>query len=453
MASSGPATAFRIAERRAGGCVTSDPQVRSSLAFASLDRPRTSGAVMHRLRTRCRACDGTALRAFLSLGPQPLANAFLSGEAEFGDERFFPLDVYCCDGCGLVQLLDVIDPEALFGHYLYVSGVSETMAAHFRGYAWSVTETLSLSPADLVVEIASNDGSLLACFAELGVRTLGVEPARNIAAMARARGIDTVSRFFDYQVGRELAAAYGTARAVVANNVLAHVDNPRSFLAGCAELIADDGRIVVEVPYAADLLARCEYDTIYHEHLCYFTVGPLARIGESAGLAVARVDRMPVHGGTIRVWFRKGSEHAPGAQSMMQEERDARLTDFATWADFGRAAAANREALRSLLQGLHEDGRCIAAYCAPAKGNTLLNYCGIDTSWLPFTVDRSPLKVGKLTPGMHIPVRPVDTVLERQPDYLLILAWNFAEEIMAQQAAYREAGGRFILPLPSPRVV
>jgi hypothetical protein len=409
--------------------------------------------VIHRRRTRCRACDGTALRGFLSLGPQPLANAFLSGEGDFGDERFFPLDVYCCDGCGLVQLLDVVDPEALFGHYLYASGVSETMVAHFRDYARSVTGRLSLSSADLVVEIASNDGSLLAQFAALGVRTLGVEPARNIAAMARARGIETVSRFFDQQVGRELAAAYGPARAVVANNVLAHVDDPRGFLAGCAELISDNGQVVVEVPYALDMLNRCEYDTIYHEHLCYFAVGPLARIGESAGLAVARVERMPVHGGTIRVWFRKGAEHGPEVRSMMQEERDVGLAAFATWANFGRAAAANREALRSLLQGLRAEGRSIAGYGAPAKGNTLLNYCGIGTGWLPFTVDRSDLKLGRLTPGMHIPVLPVDTVRERRPDYLLLLAWNFADEIMAQQAAYREAGGRFILPLPSPSVV
>ena len=409
--------------------------------------------MIHRRRTRCRACDGTALRGFLSLGPQPLANAFLSGEGDFGEERFFPLDVYCCDGCGLVQLLDVVDPEALFGHYLYASGVSETMVAHFRDYARSVTGRLSLSPADLVVEIASNDGSLLAQFAALGVRTLGVEPARNIAAMARARGIETVSRFFDQQVGRELAAAYGPARAVVANNVLAHVDDPRGFLAGCAELISDDGQVVVEVPYALDMLNRCEYDTIYHEHLCYFAVGPLARIGESAGLAVARVERMPVHGGTIRVWFRKGVEPGPEVRSMIQEERDVGLTAFGTWAHFGRAAAANREALRSLLQGLREEERSIAGYGAPAKGNTLLNYCGIGTTWLPFTVDRSRLKVGRLTPGMHIPVLPVDAVRERRPDYLLLLAWNFADEIMAQQAAYREAGGRFILPLPSPSVV
>ena len=430
----------------------SDLPAESAVAFAPLDRPRPSGAMIRR-RTWCRACDGTALSAFLSLGPQPLANAFLSGEGELGDEHFFPLDVYCCDSCGLVQLLDVIDPEMLFGHYLYASGVSDTMAAHFRGYARSVTETLSLHARDLVVEIASNDGSLLACFAALGVRTLGVEPARNIAAMARARGIETVSRFFDHQVGRELATAYGPARVVVANNVLAHVDDPRSFLAGCADLITDDGRIVVEVPYALEMLTRCEYDTIYHEHLCYFTIGPLARIGESTGLAVARVERMPVHGGTIRVWFRKGSEHAPEVRSMMQEERDAHLTAFETWADFGNEAAANREALRSLLQGLREEGRSIAGYGAPAKGNTLLNYCGIGTTWLPFTVDRSPLKVGRLTPGMHIPVLPVDTVLKRQPDYLLLLAWNFAEEIMAQQAAYRAAGGRFILPLPAPRVV
>lgn len=403
-------------------------------------------------RDTCRGCGGRTLELILPLGDQPLANSLMKDPAEFARERFFPLDVMFCRDCSLVQVLDIVDPEVLFGHYLYVTGTSETIAAHNESYAEAVIATLSLQPADLVAEIASNDGSLLSCFARRDVRVLGIEPARNIAELARARGIATENRFFDRTAGAELAATHGRARAIIGNNVLAHVDDPAGFLEGAADLLADNGRLFIEVPYALDMLERGEYDTVYHEHLSYFSVSSLARLALRAGLRLVDVDRVPVHGGSIRVQFAKGGEPTAAATALMAKEQANGLTSLDAWLAFGRRAEENRAAVRSLLAELTGQGRRVAAYGAPAKGNTLLNYCGIGTSVLPWTVDRNPLKVGLYTPGMHLPVRPVETILEQQPDYLLILAWNFAEEIMRQQQAYADRGGRFIIPIPSPRV-
>jgi C-methyltransferase C-terminal domain/Methyltransferase domain len=235
--------------------------------------------------------------------------------------------------------------------------------------------------------------------------------------------------------------------------VLAHVDDTQDFLRGCAHLITDDGVVVVEVPYAREMLERVEYDTVYHEHLCYFSVTALARLATAAGLAIDRVDEVPVHGGSVRVWFRRQAAHADAVVARMRAERDGGVATLDAWEAFGRQTTDNRRELRLLLEQLHGRSRGVAGYGAPAKGNTLLNYCEIDTALLPYTVDRSPLKVGTLTPGMHIPVLPVETLLERQPDYVLLLAWNFADEIIEQQRAYREQGGRFIVPIPSPRVL
>jgi hypothetical protein len=412
-------------------------------------------SALYHKRTDCRACGESTLRLFLTLGPQPLANAFLRSPDDFAAERWFPLDVYFCETCSLVQLADVIHPEVLFREYIYVSGTSTTLAEHHRRYARSVTDMLGLTPRDLVVEIASNDGNLLKEFRALGVRTLGVEPARNIAEMARAAGIDTVDRFFDHRTAVELREQYGGAQAVVGNNVLAHVDETRDFLRGCAALVADEGLVVIEVPYVRDMVEHLEYDTIYHEHHCYFSVTNLARLGEEVGLELVRVDRVPIHGGSIRVHYRRqrGAGHDEQPRAIMAEERALGLTSFETFQQYARRVEANRREIRLLLESLRGQGKSVAAYGAPAKGNTLTNYCQLDTELVPFTVDKNPLKIGTYTPGMHIPVLPASTLVERRPDYVLILAWNFAEEIMTQQLRYRELGGRFIVPIPSPRII
>jgi hypothetical protein len=414
------------------------------------------GDRVHRLRDRCRACGASRLERFLELGPQPLANSFLRDPAEFAGEPRFPLDVYFCERCGLVQLLDVIDPEVLFRNYVYVTGTSATMAAHNARYAKTLVSLLDADRSDLIVEVASNDGSLLSCFRDHGVRTLGIEPARNIAAIARGRGIETVEHFFDRDVAERVRTSHGPARAVIANNVLAHVDDTLGFLRSCRALVRDDGIVVVEVPYVREMLERLEYDTVYHEHLCYFSVGSLLRLFGEAGLRVIRVDRVPVHGGSVRVYATSDvqlEEHARGVLAMAEEERDHGIASLDRWRRFAADVAANRRMLREILESFVRVGRTVVGYGAPAKGNTLLNYCGIGPALLPYTVDRNPLKVGRYTPGMHIPVLPVETIEARRPDCVMILAWNFADEIMSQLASHRERGGRFIVPIPHPTVI
>jgi hypothetical protein len=417
---------------------------------------QSGGRPVHTKRTACRACGGVTLRRFLELGMQPLANAFPRDASGFDGEARYPLDVYFCDTCSLVQVLDVIDPEVLFRDYIYVTGTSQTMAEHNRRYARTVIEAVPVKPHDLVVEVASNDGSLLTCFEPFGVRTLGVEPAANIALLARAAGVETIVEFFDLDIARSLRQAKGAAKAVIGNNVLAHVDDTRGFLAGFHELLGADGMAIVEVPYLGELVDRLEYDTVYHEHLCYFSVTALMRLCTVVGLSVRRIDHVPVHGGSIRMYAGRSEtfgNHSAEVVAESERERERGLTSFETFERMAVQVASNREQLMDLLRRLKHEGRTVAGYGAPAKGNTLLNYCGVTTNELPYTVDRNPLKVGRYTPGTHLPVLPVETLLERQPDYVLILAWNFADEIIAQQSEYRARGGRFIVPIPTPMVV
>ena len=410
----------------------------------------------HYKKTTCRACNGADLNCFLSLGPTPLANSFLKSPDEAEAELSFTLDLYFCRTCSLVQLLDVIDPETLFRNYIYVTGTSETIAAHNVHYAKTLVDYQGLRPEDLVVEVASNDGSLLKCFKEHGVRTLGIEPAKNIAEMARRDGIETIDQFFNSETAKLVRETHGQAKAVIGNNVLAHVDDTQDFLLGCKELLTDDGLVVIEVPYLKELLDRLEYDTVYHEHLCYFSVTTLLRLCQSVGLSLVRLEHMPIHGGSLRMYAGREGHYPRHAQDVLDQaesERAAGITDLERYQKFAVEVANNRLAIRSLLKDLKRRGKTVAGYGAPAKGNTLLNYCGINTDLVSYTVDKSPLKVGLYTPGMHLPVLPAETLLERQPDYTLILAWNFADEIMRQQTEYHDRGGRFIIPIPEPEIV
>lgn len=407
-------------------------------------------------RQTCRVCAETDLSCLIDFGQMPLANSFLTSETEFSSESFYPLGLYYCRTCGLVQLLDVINPAQLFQDYIYVTGTSDTIAQHNNDYARTVVEQLQLGKEDMVIEVASNDGSLLKCFQSHGVKVLGIEPAGNIAIIANQNGIRTENTFFNLNSAGAILKKYGSARAVIGNNVLAHVDDPRDFLSGMALLVDHDGFVIIEVPYLKELIDRLEYDTIYHEHLSYFSVSALSKLFEKAGLSILKIERLPVHGGSLRISAGSSdvySQHADIVEMFLDAERKSGMMSQEFFLDFVSKVETNRKTLVGMLQGLKSQGKSIAGYGAPAKGNTLLNYCQISTDLLPYTVDKNPLKVGKLTPGMHIPVLPVETLLEQQPDVVLILAWNFAEEIIGQQEAYRKRGGQFIIPLPEPGVI
>jgi SAM-dependent methyltransferase len=411
---------------------------------------------VHHRRQTCRICDRARLSLVLSFGSMPLANAFLSGPQDFENEQVYPLDLCYCPECSFLQLVDVVAPEVLFGHYLYASGTSDTMAAHHRDLAATVVADMGLGADDTVMEIASNDGSLLKHFQARGIQVVGIEPAQNIARMARAAGIPTVETFFNAATAAQVKERHGPPTVVLANNVLAHVDDPRDFLVGARTLVRPGGAIIVEVPYVGDLLDRLEYDTVYHEHLGYFSIRAFLTLADAVGLTVQGIDRVPVHGGSLRVRFSRAEDerrHADGVLATAEAERDAGLHDVSRYEQFRAGVERNRNALVGLLEALVASGKTVAGYGAPAKGNTLLTYCGIDSRLLPYTVDKSPLKTGLFTPGSHIPVLPVSAIMERRPDYLLLLAWNFAEEIISQQADYRTQGGRFIVPIPEPLVV
>lgn len=422
----------------------------------------------HQRRATCRVCNDARLRDFLDFGSMPLANAFLRTRQDHAAEHNYPLRVCLCEGCGLVQTRDVVDRETLFRGGPYLTGISTVMREHFHGFARRVVERVGLEPGDVVLEIGSNDGTLLEYFREEGVQALGIEPARDAAAAARKKGIETIERFFDRTHASELRSARGGFRAVVANNVLAHVEQPVEFLAGCRLLVegaggsasgTGGGCIVFEVPWLGDLLDRLAYDTIYHEHQSYFSVSALLRVAQAAGLVIDDVEHVPVHGGSLRVWAsaRTGPRtHAAVASEWAESERGMGIagpTCFERLTRFAADVDRNRQELAALLKTLKQGGAKIAACGAPAKSTTLLNHARISTSLVDFTVDGNPLKVGSLTPGMHLPVLPVATLEERRPDYALLLAWNLLDEMRVQHAGWLAGGGRFIVPIPRPEVL
>jgi hypothetical protein len=355
-----------------------------------------------------------------------------------------------------VQLGYVVMPEVLFRDYIYVSSTSETIRQHFAQYAADVAERVG--PGNpLVVEIASNDGCLLKAFKGLPIRILGVEPARNLAALAEQDGVPTLPEFFTVAIAKEILRRHGPAKAIIANNVLAHVDDLDDFCRGLQLLLAEDGDFYLEVPHLLDLVQKREFDTIYHEHLSYFSLGALCTLFERFAMGVVGVKKVGVHGGSLQVHVTRRDGRGPrseAAERILAEEARYHLTSPGLLIDFGRAVKRLREDLLTLLRRLKsKEGAFIVGYGAPAKGNTLLNYCGIGRDLLEYTVDRSPFKQGLFTPGTRIPVFAPERVLYDQPPYLLLLAWNFADEVLRQQRQYRERGGWFIIPIPEPQVV
>ena len=387
-------------------------------------------------------------------GPPPaLANALLTAEQRSEPEARFPLDLVYCPDCALVQITETVPPEQLFSHYLYLSSFSDTMLQSAAEVANRLTERRHLGPASLVVELASNDGYLLQYYKRRQVPVLGIEPAANIAKVAEEKGIPTLVRFFGEDVARELRDQGKTADVIHANNVLAHVADLNGFVAGIALLLKDQGVAVIEVPHVKALVEHLEFDTIYHEHLCYYSLTALQPLFQRHGLTIVDVERLPIHGGSLRFYASKSGTASEAVTRLKAEETEAGIASFEFYRDFGQKVAGLRERLRNLLQSLKKEKKRIAAYGASAKGSTLLNYFGIDGETLDFVVDRSTVKQGLYTPGTHLQILPPEALVERRPDYVLLLSWNFADEILAQQAAYRKQGGRFIVPIPDVKVV
>lgn len=405
----------------------------------------------------CRSCGAGGLSVILSLGRLPLANALLTADRLDRPEHTYPLDWAFCPRCALVQITETVPPEQLFREYVYFSSFSDTMLRHVRALVEQLILARRLNSRSLVVEIASNDGYLLQYYKQAGVPVLGVEPADNVARVAEEeRGIPTLCAFFGEGLALDLSRQGRRADVIHAHNVLAHVADLNGFVGGIRHLLKDDGVAVVEVPHVLDMVERCEFDTIYHEHLCYFSLTALDRLFRRHGLHVREVERVPVHGGSLRLFLvpdAAAGHPAASVADLLALEARRGLDRPEGYRDFADRVARLRSSLRDLLGALRQEGKRLAGYGAAAKAAVLLNYCGLGRETLDFVADRSPYKQGRFLPGVRLPIVSPDRLLVEIPDYVLLLSWNLAEEVLAQQEEYRRRGGRFIIPVPEPEVV
>ena len=400
--------------------------------------------------TACRSCGATQLEKVLSLGRTPLANALLRAEDLERPEPTFPLELVFCPACALVQITETVPPEQLFSHYLYLSSFSDTMVKHSEELAARLVRERRLDRDSLVIEVASNDGYLLQFYKQAGVPVLGIEPAANVAEVAELKGVPTLVRFFGRELAAELRSSGRRADVIHANNVLAHVADLNGFVAGLALTLKDGGVAVIEAPHVKPMIERLEFDTIYHEHLCYYSLTALQPLFKRHGLEIVDVFEIPLHGGSLQVHASLGGRPSDRVVRLLDEEREAGVGELEFYRDFGDKVLRLRKSLVATLEDLKSSGSRIAAYGASAKGATLLNYCRIGRETIEFVADRSTVKQGLYTPGAHLPIKSPESLLTERPDHVLLLTWNFADEILQQQAAYREQGGKFIIPVPEP---
>ena len=401
---------------------------------------------------KCRLCGADLNRTFVDLGMSPLCESYIPAASLDDPETFYPLHVLICESCLLVQLPAYVSGEHIFSDYAYFSSYSDSWVAHAKRYADTMIGALRLTKGSLVTEVASNDGYLLQHFVAAGIPVLGVEPAANVAAAARAKGIRTEVRFLGPETGAELAGRYGQADLVAGNNVFAHVPDIRGFAAGLRALVKDSGLVTLEFPHLLRLIEGRQYDTIYHEHFSYLSLLTASRVLRTAGLEVVDVDELSTHGGSLRVHARPAEaagEPSPRVKAVLDQEETAGLHTVAGHDGFARDVMKIKSDLLSFLIAAATDGKSVAGYGAPGKGNTLLNHCGIRSDLLEYTVDRSPVKQGQFLPGTHIPIHPPERLAQTRPDYILILPWNLREEISAQLSYVREWGGRLVVPIPA----
>lgn len=406
----------------------------------------------------CRFCNKSLQHTFADLGISPIANDYLAEEQLKRAEKLYPLHAYVCENCLLVQLEEVESPDHIFGDgdYAYFSSYSESWLRHAKAYTDLMVERFGFNQNHQVIEIASNDGYLLQYFHEKGIPVLGVEPAANTAKVAQEKGIPSVVKFFGVQTAKELVAEEKQADLLLGNNVLAHVPDLNDFVAGMKIVLKPNGIFTMEFPHLLQLMQQNQFDTIYHEHFSYFSFLTVETIFAVHGLTLFDVEELPTHGGSLRIYGKHDSAAQPSisdrVSQLKEKERQAGLDKLETYRTFGEQVKETKRKLLSFLIEAKAQGKSVAAYGAPAKGNTLLNYCGIRTDFIDYTVDRSPYKQGLFLPGTHIPILEPDKIQETKPDYLLILPWNLKDEIMAQMACIRESGGKFVVPIPSVQV-
>jgi len=404
---------------------------------------------------RCLSCGGAHLRDIMSFGDTALADRLMTREQLEQPEPMAPLDLGFCPDCSLVQIRHTVDPTVLFcNDYPYFSSVSPMLMRHFGGSAEAIIARRKLGPESLVIEAASNDGYMLKTFVGAGIKVLGIDPADGPAAAAVKAGVPTMNTFFSLELARKLATEQGLAADVfLANNVLAHVPDLNEFVAGIRTLLKSDGVAVIECPYLVDLIDHNEFDTIYHQHLCYFSVAALDKLFRRNGLFLNDVQRVAIHGGSLRLFVEPREQVGEAVSGLLAEERRLGVDGFAYYEQFADKVRGLRDKLTAILADIKSHGKRIVGYGAAAKANTLMAYCGIGAGQLEYLVDLNPNKQGRFYSGNHLPILAPSVLREDPPDYLLILAWNFASEIMQQQSAFREAGGKFIIPVPEPVVI